>query len=446
MIGVLTDPKYSAAVKEFFELFKTPWEFYQSGRKYAVLITDRLDFNAADVVVVFASQARHQAATAHADTSCWRAKGGNLAYRDLTLPIHGSRTTFSAQEQVVLRDEESQESALYREQIGEAVVFRVGYDLFHEIHTLLTVGQPLSNAAIPTLELHITLLRDLVTEAGVQLTEIPPVPQGHRFIACLTHDVDHPAVRNHTFDHTMFGFLYRAVVVSPLSVLRGRMSIAQMLRNWVAALKLPFVHLGLAKDFWQAFDSYPALEGCASFFVIPFKGEAGTRDGGRAPSRRASGYSAAEITDQIRTLRSAGCEIGLHGIDAWTDPIKGQAELEEIRRIAGSREVGVRMHWLYFDERSPVALERAGADYDSTIGYNETVGYRAGTTQVYKPLEAEHLLELPLHIMDTALFFPGRLHLANDDANKAVDEIIDNAVRYGGVVTVNWHDRSIAPE
>ncbi len=103
---------------------------------------------------------------------------------------------------------------------------------------------------------------------------------------------------------------------------------------------------------------------------------------------------------------TAGCEVGLHGIDAWLDSSKGREELEEIRRLTGASEIGVRMHWLYYDQQSPVALEKAGAAYDSTIGYNETVGYRAGTTQAYKPLEATRLLELPLHVMDTALFYP----------------------------------------
>ncbi len=104
------------------------------------------------------------------------------------------------------------------------------------------------------------------------------------------------------------------------------------------------------------------------------------------------------------------------------------------------------MHWLYFDARSPLILEQAGADYDSTIGYNETVGYRAGTTQVYKPLEVTRLLELPLHVMDTALFYPSYLNLARAEARLRVDRIIDNAVQFGGCVTVNWHDRSFAPE
>ena len=66
----------------------------------------------------------------------------------------------------------------------------------------------------PTLDLHIAVLRDLIVASGAPLVEIPPVPEGYRFIACLTHDVDHPSIRQHRFDHTMFGFLYRAVVHS----------------------------------------------------------------------------------------------------------------------------------------------------------------------------------------------------------------------------------------
>lgn len=104
------------------------------------------------------------------------------------------------------------------------------------------------------------------------------------------------------------------------------------------------------------------------------------------------------------------------------------------------------MHWLFFDEASPAVLDRAGFLYDSTIGYNETVGYRAGTAQVYRPLGAANLLELPLHIMDTALFFPGFLGLSEEDAWRVVERFIDDVGRFGGVLTVNWHDRSIAPE
>ncbi len=145
-------------------------------------------------------------------------------------------------------------------------------------------------------------------------------------------------------------------------------------------------------------------------------------------------------------MLAAGCEVGLHGIDAWVDSSKGREELEEIQRLTGVAEIGVRMHWLYYDQQSPVALEKAGAAYDSTIGYNETVGYRAGTTQAYMPIEASRLLELPLHVMDTALFYPAYLALAPREARMLIGQMADNAVKFGGCLTINWHDRSVAPE
>ena len=246
----------------------------------------------------------------------------------------------------------------------------------------------------------------------------------------------------------MFGFLFRGVLGSLFDVVQGRMPVRNLLRNWAAVVKLPFVYLGIANDFWLEFDNYAKLEKGlhSSFFVIPFKGRPGQTGKGLAPGRRASRYSSDEITEPIRALMSAGCEIGLHGIDAWLDGSKAREELGEIRRITGARDIGVRMHWLYFGEQSPGILDKAGADYDSTVGFNETIGYRAGTAQIYKPLDAVRLLELPLHVMDTALFYPGHMHLKPEEASQRVGAIINNAVHFGGVVTVNWHDRSIAPE
>ena len=65
---------------------------------------------------------------------------------------------------------------------------------------------------------------------------------------------------------------------------------------------------------------------------------------------------------------------------------------------------------------------------------------------MYRPLGVQRLLELPLHIMDTALFFPACQNLSFAAARCVIGTIIDNAVQFGGVVTINWHDRSIAPE
>ena len=451
MIGVIANQSERGIVTEFFELFKTPWEFYRDGRDYEVVLCagdNEFDGRAAKLVVVYSGKRLPSDSPGNAKSLGQRAAGRILFYGEFRLPIYGYGVSVEGEGSALLVDAESGLSAGHLKRSGKRAVARIGYDLFREIGALLTTGQPPRNADIPTLDLHIAVLRDLIVGSGVQLVEIPPVPEGYRFIACLTHDVDHPSIRLHRLDHTMYGFLYRAVVGSVFGVIRRRLSVRQLLANWAAALKLPFVYAGLAKDFWQDFVTYPRLEAGqrSSFFVIPFKGDPGRKGRDRAPEKRASGYGAKDIAEQIEALQSAGCEIGLHGIDAWRDVAKGREELEEIRRVAGIRDVGVRMHWLYFDEQSVRILEQAGADYDSTVGYNDAGGYRAGTTQVYQPFEAVRLLELPVHIMDTALFYPARLNLRPAEARKRASAIIEDAARFGGSVTINWHDRSIAPE
>jgi hypothetical protein len=154
----------------------------------------------------------------------------------------------------------------------------------------------------------------------------------------------------------------------------------------------------------------------------------------------------ADIADDLKKLLSANREIAVHGVDAWRDSVKGRDECKRVQEITGAAETGVRMHWLYFDSQAPATLEKAGFSYDSTVGYNETIGYRAGTTQVFKHAEVDRLLELPLHIMDTALFYRSYMNLPNDQAGAAMLPLIENVTRFGGVLTINWHDRSLGPE
>jgi len=246
----------------------------------------------------------------------------------------------------------------------------------------------------------------------------------------------------------MFGFLYRATVGSFRDFCRGGKSLRGLAQNLVTVGKLPFVYLGIAKDPWAGFDRYLEMEAGlgSTYFMIPKRGYAGRRASGTAPASRASGYKVDDIKPQLDKIMAAGCEVALHGIDAWLDSASGGKERAELSRSVGAANGGVRMHWLYFDEKSPEILDRAGFSYDSTVGYNETVGYRAGTMQAYRPPGAASLVELPLHVMDTALFYPGRLNLSNASAEQVVGRILDDALRFGGAVTFNWHDRSIAPE
>jgi peptidoglycan/xylan/chitin deacetylase (PgdA/CDA1 family) len=451
MIGVIARLADRDVVSEFFELFKTPWEFYRQDQQYDVLLCAgdaQLDATA-NLLLFYAGRKTHFDVQQQIQTGRQGKQPCVLSSQAIRIPIYGDTITFSEKRNSLLTEEDSQECAAYLDASGDRMVARIGYDLFSEVRTLLTAGQPPANANIPALELHIGFLRDTIAGCGISFIEIPPVPGRFQFVVCLTHDVDHPSVRQHKFDHTIVGFLLRAVFGSLVDTVLGRMSIRDAAKNWVAAIKLPLVYMGLAKDFWRDFDDrYLGLEeGLPStFFVIPRKNYPGKRVEGSASALRAAGYEAKDLADTISKLRAAGCEVGLHGIDAWLDSAAGCEELEVVRRLTGVSEIGVRMHWLYYNTESPATLEKAGAAYDSTIGYNETVGYRAGTTQVYKSLNARQLLELPLHVMDTALFYLSYLGLSPRTASARLCQMVDNVVQFGGCLTINWHDRSLAPE
>jgi hypothetical protein len=328
------------------------------------------------------------------------------------------------------------------------VTWRIGYDLFQEIRYLLSEGQPACHAPTPTLELHIDVLRTLLVEAGVPFLEIPPRPHDHAFICCLTHDVDFHGIRRHTFDWTLAGFVGRASVGTMIGLLRGRRTVTEALRNWAALLSLPLVHLGLVRDFWQPFESYAHADAArrSTFFLIPRRGAPGRAPDGRTRPLRAVPYQVNEIADEVRALVTRGSEVAVHGIDAWRDADAGRAEMRELASVTGQTPAGVRMHWLYFAADSPQHLEAAGFGYDSTWGYNEAIGYRAGTAQVFRLPAGRQLLELPLTIMDSAMFYRGKMALGPADAQRRCAEIVAHARRFGGTVVVNWHDRSLAPE
>lgn len=448
MIGVIANTSDCQVVHEFFQLFKTPWEFYQPDRHYDVLIVsegENLPIVPVKLTIHYCGSRTQSDAEREIGP---QQKGGDLSYKGRRIPIYGDCITFRNKRDAFLTEGTSRRSSGYQGLANGAPYIRVGYNLFREIRALLTVGQPPENAGIPTLEMHIALLRDLIVDSGTRLVEIPAIPEGYTCIACLTHDIDHPSIRQHKWDHTMFGFLYRAVIGSLLGTLRGRVPVRHLFANWAAAARLPFIHFGLAKDFWYEFDRYLSIEKDlnSTFFVMPFKGYQGMTTSGSAPQIRASSYGAADIAERLQEFVSAGREIGLHGIDAWIDTAKGQEEMAQIANITGAKNIGVRMHWLYFDDNAPLTLEKAGFSYDSTVGYNQTIGYRAGTAQVYKLLQAHHLLELPLHVMDTALFYPDYLDLTFEEADRRIGEIVEHTRQFGGAVTFNWHDRSIAPE
>ena len=363
MIGVIASEAEHPVIAEFFELFKTPWEFHRPGAHYDILICSNsmVPENNARLLFLYGAQRQAFEESRSIRTSS-ASRHDFLSFRGERMPIYGSCLLFNSPGNEVVIHERTKSAAAVSVASGDQMVVRLGFDLFEEVRYLLTQGQPAEFASIPTLDLHISLLRELIVSCEVPLVEILPTPAEHRFIVCLTHDIDHARVRYHKCDHTMFGFLYRALIGSVIDFCRGRRSLRQVALNWKAAFSLPLVFAGLAKDFWNQLDRYLALEKdlASTFFVIPTKGDAGVDSEGRTKEKRAARYSLADIADDLKKLLSANREIAVHGIDAWRDSAKGRDERERIQQVTGaSDEIGVRMHWLYFGAQSAIAARES---------------------------------------------------------------------------------------
>jgi hypothetical protein len=449
MIGILCKDSEKEAAREFFELFKTPWEFLVRGRQYDVVLSTLSEVPALHSCLFILYSSTPTYFDDQKGIALEPPVSSHLInQKGIDLPIYGRNAILNSQGQAILYDQSNRQAVAIKFLDTHAESLRVGYDLFHEVRVLLSEGQTNKNALIPTLELHISLLRDWILDAGIPLIEIPPIPWGYKFIGCLTHDVDFGGIRLHKLDHAMWGFVYRAFLGSFVGLLKGRCSITRLMKNWIAVLSLPLVYLGITKDFWDDFERYIKIEGDvgSTFFLIPFKNRVGDKVEGQFSLRRATRYDISDLRKQTESLINQGFEIGLHGIDAWNGVEKGRQERNRIVEMTGQKEMGVRIHWLFFDRYSPAILEQAGFDYDSTFGYNEAIGYKAGTTQVFRPLGIDRLLELPVHIQDTALFYSKRLALSPSQAWNLCRSILKTATRFGGVVTLLWHQRSLAPE
>jgi hypothetical protein len=450
MIGLTVTPADTDIAREFFELFKTPWEPAVPERVYPVVLSAGapIDHLRASVFVIYGS-GTHPADRISVPAAIPARGPLEVRWGASTFPLYGGAALFeaAAQPSITLAGNPAASLAYHRD-LGDAVVCRIGYDLFGEIRSLLREGQPAVHALTPTLELHIALLRQVLSDCGIVFVEIPPAPHGHDFICCLTHDIDFYGLRPHALDRTMGGFLLRASLGTLADLLRGRRSPAEALTNWRAVCALPLVFLGLRPDPWRPFEHYASadLDRRSTFFLIPFKHRPGRAPDGTIHPWRAAAYQIRDIGADLERAAGRGVELAIHGIDAWRDADAGREELRQLTAMTGQTTTGARMHWLYYDADSPARLEAAGFDYDSTCGYNDAVGYRAGTLQAFRPPGAATLLELPLAIMDSALFSSTRMALDRTAAARLYDHIVEQARRFGGALVVNWHDRSLAPE
>jgi hypothetical protein len=164
---------------------------------------------------------------------------------------------------------------------------------------------------------------------------------------------------------------------------------------------------------------------------------AGPRDSGYDPRH-------SKVRQVIAWLDEMGAESGIHpGYNTFHSPEKLRREVAILREALGVRPLGGRQHYLRWSPGSWIDWENCGLAYDSSVGFAEQIGFKAGTCVPYQPWlfplnRKADLIEIPLLVMDrTLLEYMG---LNKGEAVHAVKQMMDRCRTAGGVFTILWHN------
>jgi hypothetical protein len=159
------------------------------------------------------------------------------------------------------------------------------------------------------------------------------------------------------------------------------------------------------------------------------------------------------IRSLLGRIHARGHEIGLHtSYGTFRDPERTRAEAERLRRIC--REEGIeqeawggRQHYLRWENPGTWQnWEDAGLDYDSTVGFADSPGFRSGTCFEHPVFNLEtrralRLRERPLIVMEqSALSYLG---LGEEEALDLVGDLRVVCKRFGGDFVFLWHNSQV---
>lgn len=151
-----------------------------------------------------------------------------------------------------------------------------------------------------------------------------------------------------------------------------------------------------------------------------------------------------KVKQMVGWLQKNKIELGVHpGYDTFRSPEKLRKEILTVREVLGVQPAGGRQDYLRWCPDTWLDWENCGLGYDSSVGFADHIGFRAGTCFPYRPwlftLNREaHLAELPLLIMDATM--AGYMKLTPEQSLQAIDTCVRRCREVGGVFTLLWHN------
>src|SRR5439155_26587367 len=153
----------------------------------------------------------------------------------------------------------------------------------------------------------------------------------------------------------------------------------------------------------------------------------------------------------VETVLEAGGEVGLHGSYTAAGDADRLAEEKAVLEALAGPVRGHRYHYLRADpHRNFADLARLGLEYDTTLGFPDAVGFRAGIAHPFHPWDFDRdepldLLEIPLAALDATLAEERYLGLSARRAEPQLMTLLDWPAENGGAFAVLWHPDRFDP-
>jgi peptidoglycan/xylan/chitin deacetylase (PgdA/CDA1 family) len=203
-------------------------------------------------------------------------------------------------------------------------------------------------------------------------------------------------------------------------------------------------------DYWlfdRVMDSEAAHGFRSTFFfaTVPFHARLG------APLDVAYDAGRREFRSVFRSIVDAGFEIGLHAsYRAHEDASRLVAERARLSALTNREIAGVRHHYWHMGRDVEATLrshERAGFVYDTSLAFNDHLGFRRSVALPFYPFDP--LLGRPLRTVQLPTFcMDGNLFYVSSDVDAAVEAVgrmIDRIVEVGGLGVIDWHIQTSFP-
>jgi hypothetical protein len=277
---------------------------------------------------------------------------------------------------------------------------------------------------------------DAIRKAGVE--PAPLWPGDARFFVALTHDIDTPWRWTRTGIRGAASRLKHAV---------GEHRIREALLEARGLARVPLHRLRGSDPNWS-FAGVAELESRRGFASTSYV-LAAHRDphDGAAPEAYAI-----RRPRLVAELSGLGGEVGLHGsYRSGDDESLLRAEKHDLEVLLGKPVRGLRFHYLRMRWHEVVGrLDRLGVEYDTTLGFSDRPGPRAGFSFPFRPWDQAAgrpagFYELPLLLMDATLAEPRYMKLSPSKGRKEVDRVLDRLAATGGGAAVLWHNDRFDP-